>query len=81
MEDRQKINRGFLVQQGYLNPGKRGRKPIYHTPEEAFEAKVRHCRLANSRSYQRFKEARATYLASLSRETPSELPTDEPCIS
>ena len=79
--DRQKINRGFLVQQGYLSPGKRGRKPVYRTPEEASEAKVRHCRLANAKSYQRFKEARARYLETLSRDMPSEPSTAEHCTS
>jgi hypothetical protein len=81
MEDRQKINRRFLVEQGYLSPVKRGRKPIYHTPEEAVEAKVMRCRLANAMSYQRFKEARTRYLETLNRDMPSEPPTDEPCTS
>jgi hypothetical protein len=78
---KEKINRSFLLEHGYLTLGKRGRKPIYSTPEEAAEAKAMQCRLANMKAYHRFKEARARYLETLSRDTPSEPPSEKPCTS
>lgn len=79
MAEKQKISRDFLRQQGFLTPMKRGRKSLYRTPEEAREVNARQCRLANARSYQRFKEARSRYLEA--HGTPSEPSTAEPCTA
>ena len=81
MTERVKIDRRLLIENGFLIPQKRGRKSIYESKDEANEALLRQCRMANVKSYQRFKEARARYLETLLPDTPSEPCTSEPCTS
>jgi hypothetical protein len=81
MTTHSKIDRDLLIEKGFLTPLKRGRKPLYQSADEASESKLRHCRLANSKAYQRFKEARARYLESLRPDTLSEPDASEPCTS
>jgi hypothetical protein len=71
-------HRKELIDKGYLTLLKRGRKPLYNTPEEAHNALVEYRRAANHSYYRRYKEACDRYLEDLSRGAPSELGTSEP---
>jgi CRISPR/Cas system-associated exonuclease Cas4 (RecB family) len=50
-----------LIDAGLFQPSKRGRKPIYASPEEAKEAKRRQMRESRQRRSQLIAEARALF--------------------
>ena len=58
-KEKYRANLKELIDEGLFQPSKRGRKPLYHTPEEAREAKQRQMRESRQRRSQLLAEARA----------------------
>lgn len=51
-----------LIDEGVYQPAKRGRKSLYHTHEEALEAKREQMRISRTRRTERIAEAEALLL-------------------
>ena len=59
-----------LIDEGLYEPAKRGRKPLYHTPEEAQAAKREQMQASRIRRTERLAAAEAVLLQKKLGETP-----------
>lgn len=72
---RRRIDR--LIEEGVFEPAKRGRKPIYTTPEEAREAKKEQMKLSRARRAERLNVALHALNEKLLREKREEEDSSE----